>query len=426
MKKTLSLFLALCLSLTLLPFGALAEEPSFSYTIENGEATITGASPPIGTLVIPETIEGCPVTAIGDRAFYDAEALSGISFPQSLRSIGEEAFEYAGLIGTLRIPKGVKSIGDAAFYGSKISNVRLPDGLETLGKHAFSECKSLLVLSVPAGITSLDRTIRRCESLRVLMLPASIKSFGDSTFDGDFDLTDIYFGGTRAQWDAIPKRNTADFDEYFERDDLTIHFGGAMPDPVYALYDLPDASHWAYPGVIFCLESGLMKGMDDFCFHADGKTTRAQLVTILWRMAGSPWHEGSSSLRDLTQDWYKPAVLWAFRNQITTGEPAGPGDASGTYFRPDRPVSREELVTFLQRFTEKIFDLPTDAGGDLSSFPDEWRVSNWAVNALRWAVGNDVLHGTDVGGVAYLDPQGSATRAQIATLMRNYALNILG
>ena len=74
-----------------------------------------------------------------------------------------------------------------------------------------------------------------------------------------------------------------------------------------------------------------------------------------------------------------------------------------------------------QRFTEKIFDLPTDAGGDLSSFPDEGMVSNWAVNALRWAVGNDVLHGTDVGGVAYLDPQ--AFRDIYTIVLRNGTWN---
>ena len=199
-----------------------------------------------------------------------------------------------------------------------------------------------------------------------------------------------------------------------------------------AFSDMPPQNHWSYPGIAFCLEHGLMKGVDDHTFDPDGVTTRAQLITILWRMSGSPnWTQrydiGRPIIHDLTQDWYKTAVDWAFRAGVTTGTSEYIDDNGlhlGFYFEPDAPVTREQLITFLDRYTWKLLNLPVPADGDLSRFPDAGSVSDWAVDAVRWAVGHDILHGTNVNGTDYLDPQGYATRAQIATLVRNYILQI--
>ena len=207
----------------------------------------------------------------------------------------------------------------------------------------------------------------------------------------------------------------------------------ATEPAVSAFDDLPEEGHWALPGISFCVERGLMKGVDKHHFAPDAITTRAQMITILWRMSGSPnWMQRYDIPRplilDLTQDWYKTAVDWAFRVGLTKGTHSKIEDINGFemhmgwYFEPDAPVTREQLVTFLHRYTWTAVNVPAPSNGDLSQFPDAGSVSDWASDAMRWAVGNDILHGTNLNGTAYLDPQGYATRAQIATLMQNFVL----
>lgn len=207
----------------------------------------------------------------------------------------------------------------------------------------------------------------------------------------------------------------------------------ATEPAVSAFDDLPEEGHWALPGISFCVERGLMKGVDEHHFAPDAITTRAQMITILWRMSGSPnWMQRYDIPRplilDLTQDWYKTAVDWAFRVGLTKGTHGKIEDINGfemhmgLYFEPDAPVTREQLVTFLHRYTWTAVNVPAPSNGDLSQFPDAGSVSGWASDAMRWAVGNDILHGTNLNGTAYLDPQGYATRAQIATLMQSFVL----
>ncbi len=164
---------------------------------------------------------------------------------------------------------------------------------------------------------------------------------------------------------------------------------------------------WYYPGVMFAYETGLMNGMGNNTFQPDTEMNRAMLVTVMWRYAGSPVM-GTNSFTDVPNGtWYTQAVAWASHTGIVNGVGHG-------RFDPEGIITREQLVTLVYRYcTYAGFD--TSARTDLSVFPDQNKISGWATTACSWAVAEGLLKGTNLNGVIYLDPLGSATRSQVAT-----------
>lgn len=195
-------------------------------------------------------------------------------------------------------------------------------------------------------------------------------------------------------------------------------------------YDMPPQDHWAYPGIAYCVENGLMKGVDEHSFQPDGITTRAQLVTILWRMAGCPSAKKNapgfyiSIATDLTEDWYMEAVHWALDVGLAKGyvDPAPMGEISFPRFEPNNPVIRAEMVTFFERFTWRVLGMDVSKRADISAFPDAGSVGDWALNAMGWAIAAGVIHGSEENGQTFLYPSSYTTRAQMATVFLNYSL----
>ena len=175
-------------------------------------------------------------------------------------------------------------------------------------------------------------------------------------------------------------------------------------------------SAWYYSSVAYAVENGLMNGMGNNLFQPDGSMTRAQLVTVLWRHEGSPV-QGNNTFTDVANGmWYTQAIAWASYNGIV-------GGIGNNRFDPDGTITREQLSTILYRYSNSKC-INTSGRADLSSFPDNWRVGSWAVDSMQWAVYNNLIGGTSIGGVAHLDPQGSATRAQVSTILMRYIENI--
>lgn len=174
-------------------------------------------------------------------------------------------------------------------------------------------------------------------------------------------------------------------------------------------------SAWYGDAVLFNSRNGLMNGMESDVFAPDAQTTRAQLVVILYRYAGSPDVSGATSFTDVKADWYKDAVLWANKNNIVNG-------TSATTFSPDAFITREQLVTILHRYCQNQKILNYNQITSISSFPDASKVSNYALKSFQWAVKQGVISGSDDGGKTVLAPQGNATRAQIATIMMRFVL----
>ena len=177
--------------------------------------------------------------------------------------------------------------------------------------------------------------------------------------------------------------------------------------------------NWAYPGIQYCVTHGIMGGMGDGTFAPTGTTTRAQIVQILYNLEGTPAVSGTTPFTDLTANWYKPAILWAYQNNVVAG-------TSPTTFDPDQPVTREQIAVILTQYVFHVLKMErTWTPADLSTFPDGANVSGWAKVAMQDAVALGLINGSKApDGKVYLDPQGSATRQQVATILMNFCQNV--
>ena len=177
--------------------------------------------------------------------------------------------------------------------------------------------------------------------------------------------------------------------------------------------------NWAYPGIQYCVTHGIMGGMGDGTFAPTGTTTRAQIVQILYNLEGTPAVSGTTPFTDLTANWYKPAILWAYQNNVVAG-------TSPTTFDPEGPVTREQIAVILTQYMFHVLKMErTWTPADLSKFPDGAQVSSWAKEAMQDAVALGLINGTKASdGLVYLDPQGSATRQQVATILMNFCQNV--
>ena len=177
--------------------------------------------------------------------------------------------------------------------------------------------------------------------------------------------------------------------------------------------------NWAYPGIQYCVTHGIMGGMGDGTFAPTGTTTRAQIVQILYNLEGTPAVSGTTPFTDLTANWYKPAILWAYQNNVVAGK-------SPTTFDPEGPVTREQIAVILTQYMFHVLKMErTWTPADLSTFPDGAQVSGWAKEAMQDAVALGLINGTKASdGLVYLDPQGSATRQQVATILMNFCQNV--
>ncbi len=172
---------------------------------------------------------------------------------------------------------------------------------------------------------------------------------------------------------------------------------------------------WFYGCVEYVYENGLMDGVSDTTFEPNGEVTRAQLVTILWRLDGEPVVNYLLSFTDVESgEWYTEAVRWAASEGIVEG-------VSDTEFAPNAPVTREQFAAILYRYAQyKGMDVVT-LEENLNGFSDNSSISSYAVQAMNWSVGQGILTGvTD----ATLEPQGTATRAQCAAMLMRFVENV--
>lgn len=178
--------------------------------------------------------------------------------------------------------------------------------------------------------------------------------------------------------------------------------------------DVP-ASHWAHDDITYVYENDLMNGTDGSLFSPESTTTRAQVVTVLYRLAGQPAADWANPFWDVPASaWFHDAVTWAWENDIT-------GGVSSTHFGAGNAVTREQLATFLYRYAQdQGYD--TSARADLSGYSDAGLVSSYATEALSWANATGLITGTTA---TTLSPQGSATRAQVATILSRFCQDVI-
>ena len=195
---------------------------------------------------------------------------------------------------------------------------------------------------------------------------------------------------------------------------LTVSFSLDMSTMPKSPFTDVVAGSWYFDAALYASSHNLMLGTSPTEFSPNITMTRGMLVTVLYRMNGSPSVSGKTPFTDVrTDEWYSAAVLWAYQNGIVTG-------MSDTTFAPINNVTREQMATILFRYTKTAAPDKAKASADLSGFADAGSVNDWAVDAMRWAVGQKLIAGITLEQSVYLQPRGNATRAQAATVLTRY------
>ena len=175
-------------------------------------------------------------------------------------------------------------------------------------------------------------------------------------------------------------------------------------------YNDVKAGDWYANAVNYVTLTGLMNGTGDG-FSPNLAINRGMMVTVLYRMAGSPEVTAENPFTDVPADtWYTDAVIWASENGITAG-------TSETTFSPTNSLTREQLATFFYRFADFENPDPIEITGDLTGFTDAGQVASYATDAMKWAIGEGLISGTTE---TTLSPKATATRAQVATILMRY------
>ena len=396
-----------------------------------------------GSYVIPDG-----VTSINDAAFVNCTSLTSVTIPDGVTNIGYEVFAGCTSLANMVLPNGVTRIGAEAFeWCTSMKNITIPDGVMSIGYDAFLNCKSLTNvyftgteeawngITIDGGNDALKNAnihynyVSHTHSYKDIVTAPTCTAKGYTTHTcacGD-SYVDTYTDALGHAWDngKVTKEPTETetgvktfaCTRCGETRTETIPATGSDVDVTQMFTDV--TKNWAYPGIQYCVTHGIMGGMGDGTFAPTGTTTRAQIVQILYNLEGTPAVSGTTPFTDLTANWYKPAILWAYQNNVVAG-------TSPTTFASDQPVTREQIAVILTQYMFHVLKMErTWTPADLSKFPDGANVSSWAKEAMQDAVALGLINGTKASdGVVYLDPQGSAARQQVATILMNFCQNV--
>ena len=187
------------------------------------------------------------------------------------------------------------------------------------------------------------------------------------------------------------------------------------PEPVVLPFDDISQSAWYYGAVEYVYSNDMMQGTSATTFSPEVEMGRGMIATVLYRLENKPAHTGSTSFSDVgVNEWYTDAIQWAAENGIMNGY-------GNNQFGPMDSVTREQLALILYNYTASK-GISVTTAGDLSSFRDAQNTSDWAEEAISWAVGVGLLSGK---GNGILDPTGTATRAEVAQILMNYCTKVV-
>ena len=392
------------------------------------------------------------ITAVPGKCFADCTKLLNVNYAGTVTAIGDLAFESCKALTAAPIPETVTETGASAFTGcTALTDVTIPAGVSTIPEDCFRGCTALADIDLPGTVTHVGyNAFTGCGDIREETIPATgahdyrfTKTVDPTCTDGGYDLytcsgcgaterrnlTDAaghkWDGGTvtTAPTETTPGVRTFTCTVCSQTRTEAIPATGAStctggPScPSYGLHDVAGPDYWAHKGIDYCVRNRLMSGVGAGTFSPDTACTRAQIVKILYNLSGNQTDYSYYYLpfTDVAPGaWYYNAVAWAYCNDVTSG-------TSATTFTPNAAITRQQLVTFLYRYTVKYAPEFTGNAAPISAFPDAGSVANWAYAAMSWAVGNGLIQGNaHDNGLDYLDPNGSATRAQTATIIMRY------
>lgn len=417
----------------------------------NGCTALTDVTLSTNLQAIPEnTFYGCvslqklvapyAVTKIGKTAFANCTSLTELTLLRNVTEAAADALSYPEQV-TVYGVKGTYAETYAASVGARFAAIDRPATAVSLPKSVTVkvwssvrllpsldpvDCTDELVWSssdASVAAVSADGTVTgRKDGSAVITVTAGSVSARCEVAVGTPAHVHSYTAVVTAPTCAVQGYTTYTcscgeyyYDDYVPAlghsyvDGVCTRCGASRPETRFM--DVKPGS-WYYKSIVYAVSNGLMNGVGDSKFEPEEGMTRAMLVTVLWRYEGSPKQRPSTFSDVRRGQWYSEAVSWAAKNGIVTGV----GDNK---FEPDTQITREQIATILYRYAQKK-RADTSARGSLSAFPDNGKVNGWAKTALQWCVGEGLIGGTNENGRVYLDPQGTATRAQVATILMRY------
>ena len=466
-KKLLSILLVLSLMLALVPAAFAADAvgsgacgSGVTWTLgTDGRLTIDGSGQirdysetdpaPWKGAAVKEVVIREGVTSVGAYAFAGCTEITGVQLPSTLTTLGDRCFAGCISLTSVELPQALTSAYGGPFAdclrlrsismaggGNREFTVRdgvlmtadgtvlvtypaarpgvryaVPDGVRCICEYAFSG-SGLMVVSLPVSMHSIENyAFSNCTRLMYIGIPAEMNYMGDwGVFAGDDQLQEVYYTGTWEQWQRMTqpcfRLLPAGATVYYETQMDVVTAADAFADV--------SESSWSFPGIDFCYTMDYMAGVGGGLFEPKTPTTRAQIVRIFYHFIGEPEVSGETPFTDLTADWYKTAVLWAYQTGVTSG-------VSETTFAPDTPVTREQVAVFLAGFADRVLDRYTPYMWDaLFPFQDRESISYYARTAMNWACDRGLIKGIPAPGGLRLEPQSSATREQMAVMIAQF------
>ncbi len=431
-KRSLCILLALVLALSLLPFGASAAdtvrviaqnetfleahngvEPKWTGVLFDTEVAFTKDMTMQDALVSAALAEGVSlemtessygaylsgVNGLMDADYRDVDVTKDFDDPARYTTLGgwmatlNDWFTDTGMSTAKVEPGDTVCVQYSTAWGADIGgDWSSTDGtLASLGFSAgalypsYDPKVTSYTLAVPQGIQSVTVTptaVNKNNKVTVLSGSEKEARWGARTVPADADITVSVANGST----------------------YTVKLIGSIDSHACTAFtDLKN--DWSRTGICWAVENSIMNGMDKTSFQPNGTTTRAQLATVLFRISGEVKPAKAAGYKDVAAgSWYADAVNWAAANKVVTGY-------EDNTFRPDQAVTRQEAAAMLYRFIVKE---KVEITEDLAAFKDAASVQSWAKEAVCWAVQNGVINGM---GDGMLVPNGTATRAQLATIL---------
>ncbi len=357
------------------------------------------------------------VQSVGSAAFYNLDNLISVEI-DSPQTIGSNAFAECDALTAAEL-RWACNIGERAFYNcEKLSSLKLSKKLRIIGKNAFEGCRALTEFDFPQGIREVrNDAFKACDSIEKMsfcgkapkLYEGMLKDFKGEILYPDnspFWNEQVCKGYSKtAKWTAFDAPKIKLVDNYFE----DLHPYG-----------------WYLSGIQYCYDSGIMQGMGNYRFEPNQSVTREQVAMILYNYLNADDTYTSYSFDDVVPGaWYADAVEWMYQNGYTKG-------ISRDKFGVGRYVTRQDLITLIYNVIFRDYEIQYSLGeyhckGGIKSFSDACDVSDYAYNAIRFAVevydsslcrGPGEIYPILYGNNGKLNPKDTCTRAEAAAIIQ--------
>lgn len=392
--------------------------------------TILLLAPPAisGTYNVPSGVE-----AIADYAFYNCASLTGINFPYTLKTIGEGALSNTAIT-SATIPDNVTTMKADAFYGCDyMKSVTIGTGITVIPSGAFGSCDVLTTVKIPGTVVSIGSGAFSYTPITSIDIPVSVTEIKYSAFDSCKNLKTVHYNGTTSQKAVISIDNYNDPIKNATWHCMNVQSASTANGRTsyrcncgYNYYmnaksRFPDVTggSWYFDAVGYAVDKGYFTGHGNGTFGPSDGITRQDFVVVLARISGADLNKysGVTKFTDVSSKaYYAKAIHWA----SSTGVVMGYND---TKFGVGDTITREQLVTILYRYAASKgygTQVSANAAAKLNAFGDAKKVNQYMRTACIWALDKGVLGGKNP---TTFDPQGHATRAQVATILKNISTN---